>query len=107
MVDHLIRIVDGRDPYLVRHVRVFSLPDDLNLFADLKITPDIAGATFMASATSFPEMSVNVIATFVTESDLGIGTIVGGTVCNTLAVAGIAGLATSQVRVEKFQLHIK
>lgn len=52
----------------------------------------------MASATSFPEMSVNVIATFVTKSDLGIGTIVGSTICNTLAVAGIAGLASRKVR---------
>lgn len=50
----------------------------------------------MASATSFPEMSVNVIATFVTKSDLGIGTIVGATICNTLAVAGIAGLASGR-----------
>lgn len=51
----------------------------------------------MASATSLPEMSINVIATFVTKSDLGIGTIVGGTVCNTLGVAGIAGLAVKKV----------
>lgn len=36
---------------------------------------DVAGATFMAAATSAPELFVNVIGTFITEGDIGIGTI--------------------------------
>ncbi|KAJ8943859.1 hypothetical protein NQ314_009629 [Rhamnusium bicolor] len=42
----------------------------------LHLTPDVAAATFMSVATSCPELFTNIIGTFVTESDIGIGTIV-------------------------------
>ncbi|XP_067005320.2 sodium/potassium/calcium exchanger 5 isoform X2 [Anabrus simplex] len=64
---------------------------------DLKISQDVAGATFMAMATSVPELSVNVISTFITENDLGMGTVVGSAVFNTLGVAACSGLAATQV----------
>lgn len=41
----------------------------------LNMSNDVAGATFMAAATSAPELFVNVIGTFITEGDIGIGTI--------------------------------
>ncbi|XP_077301652.1 sodium/potassium/calcium exchanger zydeco [Arctopsyche grandis] len=53
---------------------------------------DVAGATFMAAATSAPELFVNVIGTFITEGDIGVGTIVGSAVFNILAVAACCGL---------------
>ncbi|KAB0797588.1 hypothetical protein PPYR_08581 [Photinus pyralis] len=59
----------------------------------LNLSQDVAAATFMAMATSAPELFVNVIGTFVTESDLGIGTIVGSSMFNTLGVAALGGLA--------------
>ncbi|XP_048488409.1 sodium/potassium/calcium exchanger 3 isoform X2 [Plutella xylostella] len=59
----------------------------------LKIPQNVAAATFMAVATSCPEFFVNVISTFLTESDMGIGTIVGSAVFNALGVAAIGGLA--------------
>lgn len=43
------------------------------LFAALNMSSDICGATFMAGATSSPELFVNVIGTFITEGDIGIG----------------------------------
>lgn len=43
--------------------------------AALNMSNDVAGATFMAAATSAPELFVNVIGTFITEGDIGIGTI--------------------------------
>lgn len=39
----------------------------------LNMSSDICGATFMAGATSSPELFVNVIGTFITEGDIGIG----------------------------------
>ncbi|KAG6461320.1 hypothetical protein O3G_MSEX012556 [Manduca sexta] len=60
---------------------------------DLKIPQNVAAATFMSVATSCPEFFVNVISTFLTESDMGIGTIVGSALFNALGVAAIGGLA--------------
>jgi Ca2+/Na+ antiporter len=58
---------------------------------------DVAAATFMSVATSAPELFVNIIGTFVTESDIGIGTVVGSSLFNTLGVASLGGLAASKV----------
>ena len=57
---------------------------------DLK--PDVAGATFMAAGTSSPEFFSNIMGTFVTKSDLGIGTIVGSAVFNIFGVIAVCGL---------------
>ncbi|XP_037931775.1 sodium/potassium/calcium exchanger 4-like [Teleopsis dalmanni] len=63
-----------------------------NLCYKLKVPYYIAGETFLAATTSAPELFVNMIATFVTEGDIGIGTIVGSSVFNTLAMPAILGL---------------
>ncbi|XP_075990861.1 sodium/potassium/calcium exchanger 3-like [Anticarsia gemmatalis] len=60
---------------------------------DLKIPQNVAAATFMSVATSCPEFFVNAISTFLTESDMGIGTIVGSAIFNALGVAAIGALA--------------
>ncbi|XP_022121468.1 sodium/potassium/calcium exchanger 4 [Pieris rapae] len=60
---------------------------------DLKIPQNVAAATFMSVATSCPEFFVNVISTFLTQSDMGIGTIVGSALFNILGVAAIGSLA--------------
>eukprot|EP00095_Tigriopus_kingsejongensis_P008041 maker-scaffold201_size263271-snap-gene-1.23 protein:Tk08041 transcript:maker-scaffold201_size263271-snap-gene-1.23-mRNA-1 annotation:"sodium potassium calcium exchanger 3-like isoform x1" len=58
----------------------------------LHLKPDVAGATFMAAGTSSPEFFANIMGTFVTESDLGIGTIVGSAVFNIFGVIAVCGL---------------
>lgn len=58
----------------------------------MNLTPDVAAATFMSIATSTPEFFTNVISTFVSESNLGIGTIVGSSLCNALLVPAVGGL---------------
>ena len=58
---------------------------------------DVAGATFMAAATSAPELFVNAVGTFITEGDIGIGTIVGSAVFNILAVAACCGIGAGIV----------
>lgn len=50
----------------------------------------------MAVATTTPEFFTNVISTFITESDIGLGTIIGSLMFNTLGVAGVASLAASK-----------
>jgi Ca2+/Na+ antiporter len=72
---------------------------------DLGISPDVAGATFMATATCAPELFVSVIGTFLTESDLGVGTVVGSAIYNTLGVSACAGLAARKaINLEKWPL---
>ncbi|XP_065221545.1 sodium/potassium/calcium exchanger 3 isoform X2 [Planococcus citri] len=63
----------------------------------LNMSNDVAGATFMAAATSAPELFVNVIGTFITEGDIGVGTIVGSAVFNILAIAACCGLCAITV----------
>lgn len=60
---------------------------------------DVVGATFMAAATSSPELFINCIGTFVTQGDLGVGTVVGSSVFNILAVPACCGLFAGQVSV--------
>jgi len=67
------------------------------MFTGLNLSEDVAGATFMAIATSSPELFINIIGTFITESDLGVGTIVGSAVFNILGVAACLGLAATKV----------
>lgn len=60
------------------------------------LSSDVAGATLMAAAVSSPDLFMNIIGTFVTEGDIGIGTIVGCGLFNTLAVPALCILLTSQ-----------
>ncbi|XP_064456529.1 sodium/potassium/calcium exchanger 3-like isoform X2 [Ornithodoros turicata] len=77
----------------------------LELIADfLKVPSDVAGATFMAVGTSAPELFSSVIGSFITEGDIGVGTIVGSAVFNVLGVTGVVGLAVwkNDVHVDWF-----
>merc|ERR1719262_397634 len=54
----------------------------------LQLSPDVAGATFMAAGGSAPEFFTSLIGSTIIESDVGIGTIVGSAVFNVLFVIG-------------------
>jgi len=60
----------------------------------LDMTPDTAGATWMAAGGSAPELFTNIIAVFIAESQMGFGTIVGSAVFNVLFVIGCCAIAT-------------
>lgn len=51
----------------------------------------------MATATSMPEFFTNTISTLITHSDMGLGTIIGSLMFNTLGVASLAALAINKV----------
>ncbi|KAH9628037.1 hypothetical protein HF086_018012 [Spodoptera exigua] len=63
----------------------------------LNIGMDVAGATFMAAASSSPELFINCVGTFVTEGDIGVGTVVGSAVFNVLAVPAFCALIAGKV----------
>lgn len=77
----------------------YLLPSLDCICATLNISADIAGATFLATASCFPEMFVNVVGTFLTESDLGVGTVMGGAVFNTFATPACGALSALHVSI--------
>lgn len=67
----------------------------------LKLSEDVAGATFMAAGSSAPELFTSLLAVFVTNDDVGIGTIVGSAVFNILVIIGLsAALAGSVMKLD-------
>lgn len=60
----------------------------------LDMTPDAAGATFMAAGGSAPELFTSLIGTFIARSNVGFGTIVGSAVFNVLFVIGCCAIFT-------------
>uniref|UniRef100_A0A182Q6T2 Sodium/calcium exchanger membrane region domain-containing protein n=1 Tax=Anopheles farauti TaxID=69004 RepID=A0A182Q6T2_9DIPT len=72
----------------------YFLPSVECLCEDLNLSQDVAAATFMATATSMPEFFTNTISTLAVDSDIGLGTIMGSMLFNTLGVAALVGLLT-------------
>lgn len=65
------------------------------LCSRLKLSEDVAGATFMAAGSSAPELFTALVGTFRTKDDVGVGTIVGSAVFNILVIIGLsAALST-------------
>jgi len=62
----------------------------------LKISLDVAGATFMAAGGSAPELFTSVVGVFFAKSDVGVGTIVGSAVFNILFVIGACALVSKK-----------
>ncbi|MBU0648245.1 calcium/sodium antiporter [Patescibacteria group bacterium] len=60
----------------------------------LRLSSDIAGATFMAVGSSAPELFVAVLALFraTEQQSIGAGTIVGSAIFNVLVIVGASGL---------------
>ncbi|XP_053686139.1 sodium/potassium/calcium exchanger 4-like [Sabethes cyaneus] len=83
----------------------YFLPSVECICEDLHLPEDVAAATFMASATSMPEFFTNTISTLMVDSDMGLGTIMGSMLFNTLGVAALVGLLTkSHVQLDWWPL---
>ncbi|XP_065051779.1 sodium/potassium/calcium exchanger 4-like [Rhopilema esculentum] len=63
----------------------------------LKLSEDIAGATFMAAGSSAPELFTSLIGLFIVHGDVGTGTIVGSAVFNVLIILALVSLWAGQV----------
>lgn len=57
----------------------------------------MGAAVFMAMATAMPELFTNLISTFIADSDLGLGAVIGSLMWNILGVAAVSSIATSKV----------
>ncbi|XP_075155211.1 sodium/potassium/calcium exchanger 5-like [Haematobia irritans] len=73
----------------------YCVPSVERLCYKLGMSYDVAGATFLAMATSAPEFFVNLYATFLTEGDMGIGTVVGSSTFNSLAITALCGFTAA------------
>merc|ERR1719428_1662421 len=58
----------------------------------LQLSPDVAGATFMAAGSSAPELCTSLVATFLIVNSGGVGTIIGSAIFNILVIVGITGV---------------
>lgn len=57
---------------------VFSFADTtFTVFQVLELTPDVAGATFLAAGSSAPELFTSIADVFGPSNSIGVGTIVG------------------------------
>ncbi|CDF36158.1 unnamed protein product [Chondrus crispus] len=63
----------------------------------LDLSEDVAGATFMAAGSSTPEFFASMLSVFVTEDEVGIGTIVGSAVFNVLVIIGLSAALAGSV----------
>ncbi|ETI49327.1 hypothetical protein PPTG_02871 [Phytophthora nicotianae INRA-310] len=65
----------------------------------LALSPDVAGATFMAAGSSAPELFVSMADNVFKKpaESLGVGTIVGSAIFNILIIISLSGLLAGQV----------
>ncbi|KAJ3639396.1 hypothetical protein Zmor_002757 [Zophobas morio] len=64
---------------------------------ELKMSPDVAGATFMAAGSSAPELATVVIGVFFAKDDIGISGVIGSAVFNIMFVISVCALCTTTV----------
>ena len=62
----------------------------------LRLTKDVAGATFMAAGSSAPEFFTSLADAFISKSGAGIGTIVGSAMFNILIIVAASALLSGQ-----------
>lgn len=76
----------------------------------LQLEEDVAGATFMAVGSSAPTLFISIIGAFAAEGssgvDIGLGTILGSTIFNTLFILGICGffIGNKSIIISKYPL---
>lgn len=63
----------------------------------LVLSPDVAGATFLAAGSSAPEFFTSLADTFSTGNSVGVGTIVGSAMFNILVIVAMAAASTKEV----------
>ncbi|KAK9730662.1 Sodium/calcium exchanger protein [Popillia japonica] len=64
---------------------------------ELKLSPDVAGATFMAAGSSAPELATVIIGVFFAKDDIGISGVIGSAVFNIMFVISVCALCTNTV----------
>lgn len=63
----------------------------------MQLKPEVAGASLMAIGNSSPELFTSLIGVYISEDDVGVGTVVGSAVFNILFVIGSCILVSPKV----------
>ncbi|XP_034231004.1 probable sodium/potassium/calcium exchanger CG1090 [Thrips palmi] len=63
----------------------------------MKLSPDVAGATFMAAGSSAPELATVIIGVFFAKDDIGISGVIGSAVFNIMFVISVCALCAGTV----------
>ncbi|XP_059142296.1 sodium/potassium/calcium exchanger 4-like [Physella acuta] len=71
---------------------IYFVPSLEHICEDLDLQADVAGATFMAAASSAPEFCTSVIGVFLAQNDVGLGAIVGSSIFNLLVIIGCSAI---------------
>lgn len=64
---------------------------------ELKLSPDVAGATFMAAGSSAPELATVIIGVFFAKDDIGVSGVIGSAVFNIMFVISVCALFSGTV----------
>ncbi|XP_021204452.1 probable sodium/potassium/calcium exchanger CG1090 isoform X2 [Bombyx mori] len=64
---------------------------------ELRLAPDVAGATFMAAGSSAPELATVVIGVFCAQDDIGVSGVIGSAVFNIMFVISVCALCAGTV----------
>ncbi|KAG8230719.1 hypothetical protein J437_LFUL010820, partial [Ladona fulva] len=64
---------------------------------ELHLSPDVAGATFMAAGSSAPELATVVIGVFFAKDDIGVSGVIGSAVFNIMFVISVCALCSGTV----------
>jgi K+-dependent Na+/Ca+ exchanger-like protein len=65
----------------------------------MNLKDDVAGATWMAAGGSAPELATSIIGVFISNSDIGFGTIVGSAVFNVLFVIACCAFVAPNLKL--------
>lgn len=64
---------------------------------EMKLSPDVAGATFMAAGSSAPELATVIIGVFFAKDDIGVSGVIGSAVFNIMFVISVCALFSGTV----------
>ncbi|KAH9507549.1 hypothetical protein Btru_051430 [Bulinus truncatus] len=71
---------------------IYFVPALEHISEDLDLQSDVAGATFMAAASSAPELCTSIIGVFLAKNDVGLGTVLGSSIFNLLVIIGACAI---------------
>lgn len=70
------------------------------MIAEWRLSYGVAGASIMAFACSFPELTVNIICTIVSKDDLGLSVVLGSSILNIIFIPCICGYLLDKVCIK-------
>lgn len=97
-VSSLDRICEGG--YIIgNQYMIFLTKISINnsIILELRLSPDVAGATFMAAGSSAPELATVVIGVFFAKDDIGVSGVIGSAVFNIMFVISVCALCSGTV----------